>query len=88
MYLKQVDLGFIYYGFRWKFVDEHLKLGNETGRTRMKKRVKKLNDNYETVDEYPSLLKASKSAKMSKSSLSMAIKYNKKLVGFHWKYIV
>jgi hypothetical protein len=85
---RAIDLGFVYYGFRWKFVGDHLKLGNETGRTGMKKRVKKLNDNYETVDEYPSLLKASKSIKMSKSSLSMSIKYNKKLVGFYWKYIV
>lgn len=84
---RAIDLGFIYAGFRWKFVNTSLKLGFEVRRTGMKKRVIKMDDNYNELEEFTSLIEAIKSVNIkSKGSLSTAIKNNKKLAGYYWEY--
>jgi hypothetical protein len=85
---RSINLGTVYFGYRWKFSEDVLKIGQEIGRTGTRKRVAKMDDKLEIIEEYPSLLKATQKAGLkSKATLSEAIKNKKKSVGFYWKYL-
>jgi len=85
---RAINLGIIYYGYRWKFSETVLKIGQEIGRTGTRKRVAKMNEEFDVIAEFPSLLKATQEAGLkSKASLSEAIKNKSKSVGFYWKYL-
>ena len=84
---RSVDLGYIYYDYRWKFIDTPIKIGKELGRTGARKKVARLDNDKNILEIYKSVREASDKQKLSKGAISQAVSKNIKRGGFYWKYI-
>ena len=85
---RAINLGYVYYGYRWKFNGDELHIGQETGKTGTRKRIAQMDLKFQTVKYFKSLDEATKYMKFnSLANISQAIKNKTRSGGFFWKYL-